>query len=76
MTIKLQQTLPIIQPNMIEPTTLDRHFIKEKLCAGLLCTLYVKSGEQLANILTKRLSSSVFHTALCKLGMRDIFASV
>ena len=34
----------------------------------------MKTGEQLADILTKGVSSSVLYSALCKLGMRNIFA--
>lgn len=36
---------------------------------------YVRTGEQLANVLAKRGSSSVLHTGLCKLDMQDIFVS-
>ena len=53
---------------------IDRHFIKEKLSSGKICTPFVKSGEQLADILTKGLASRSFHFILSKLGMRDIFA--
>jgi hypothetical protein len=40
----------------------------------LICTPYVKTWEQIADILTKEVPNSVLHSALCKLGMRDIFA--
>jgi hypothetical protein len=53
---------------------IDRHFIKEKLREGIICTPYVKTGEQLANILTKGVSGGVLHSSLCKLGMQDIYA--
>jgi hypothetical protein len=49
--------------------------MKEKLREGIICTPYVKTGEQLADILTKRVSSGVLHSALFKLGMQDIYAS-
>jgi hypothetical protein len=58
--------LLIIQFSMIE---IDRHFIKEKLCAGLICTPYVKTMEQLVDVLTKGAFTSVLHSALYKLGM-------
>jgi hypothetical protein len=46
----------------------DRHFIKEKLLLGLICPLYMKIWEQLADILMKGVSNSVLHSALCKRG--------
>jgi hypothetical protein len=58
----------------IEPQ-IDRHFIKEKLQACIICTPYMKTNEHLADILTNGVSSSVLHSVLCKLGMQDIFAS-
>jgi hypothetical protein len=64
-----------VQHDRTKHIEIDRHFIKEKLRAGLICIPYVKSGEQLADILTKGVSNNVLHSALCKLGMRDIFAS-
>jgi hypothetical protein len=35
----------------------------------------VKTGKQLADMLTKGVSSSILHSALFKMGMRDIYAS-
>ena len=44
MTINLQSVLHIIHCNMIELNTeIDRHFIKEKLDSGLICTLCVST---------------------------------
>jgi hypothetical protein len=40
---------------------------------GIICT-YMKAREQIADILTKGVSSSVLHSALCNLGMQNIFA--
>ena len=42
-----------VQHDRTKPIEIDRHFIKEKLCVGLICTSYVKIGVQLADILTK-----------------------
>ena len=42
--------------------------MKEMSLVGLICTLYVKIGEELVNILTKGVFSSVLHSALSKLG--------
>lgn len=65
----------LVQHDRTKHVEIDRHFIKEKLQEGIMCTPYVKIGEQLADILTQGVSSSVFHSALSKLGMRDIYAS-
>ena len=54
---------------------IDRHFIKEKLRKGIICTPYVRTGDQLANILTKGVATNHFHKFLDKLGMREIYAS-
>jgi hypothetical protein len=64
-----------VQHNWTNRIEIDRHFIKEKLCAWLICTPYVKMWERLADILTKGVFSGTLHWALCKLGMWDIFAS-
>jgi hypothetical protein len=52
-----------------------KHFIKEKLRKCIIYTPYVKTREQLADILTNGVSSIVLHSALCKLCMQDIYAS-
>ena len=52
---------------------IDRHFIKEKLSSGTICIPFVKSGDQVADVLTKGIGSRPFHLFLAKLGMRDIF---
>ena len=53
---------------------IDRHFIKEKLDEGMLWINSVKSGDQLADILTKGVNV-VFFVKICnKMGLLDIFA--
>lgn len=64
-----------VQHYRIKHVKIDRHFIKEKVRAGIICTSYVKAGEQLADILTKAVSSSTFHAILSKLGLQDMFVS-
>ena len=71
--------LPLILHNLVQHdrtkhVEIDRHFIKEKLREGLICTPFVKTGDQLADILTKGIASKLFYHILSKLGMRDIFA--
>lgn len=45
----------------------DRHFIKEKLEAGLIKLSFVCSEDQLADVLTKAVNSRLLNEALCKL---------
>ena len=52
---------------------IDRHFIKEKLDSGLICTPYVSTDRQLVDILTKCLSSTKFQVSIFKLGMENIY---
>jgi hypothetical protein len=63
-----------IQHDRTKHVEVDRHFIKEKLTEGLICTSFVRTENQLADILTKGVSSKIFNSALDKLGIRDIYA--
>jgi ATP sulfurylase len=63
-----------VQHDRTKHVEIDRHFFKEKLREGIICTPYVKTGE-LADMLTKGVSGGTLHSALSKLGMRDIYAS-
>ena len=51
----------------------DKHFIKEKLDSGLICTPYVLTKGQTTDILTKGLASTVFQAITSKLGMENIY---
>ena len=62
-----------VQHDRTKHVEIDRHFIKEKLTSGTICTPFVQSGEHFADILTKGVGSKPFHGILGKLGMRDIF---
>lgn len=53
---------------------IDRHFIKEKLDEGVLQVTYVKSVDQLADVLTKGMSFVSFARTCNKMGLIDIFA--
>lgn len=53
---------------------IDCHFIREKLQQGLINTCYLVSSEQLADLLTKSLSSLQHSHLLSKLGMINIFS--
>ncbi|GKD43201.1 BNR/Asp-box repeat family protein, partial [Tanacetum coccineum] len=52
----------------------DRHFIKEKLDQKIIQCPYVKSKEQLVDVLTKAVSTREFHSMIDKLGMLDKIA--
>ncbi|KAE8735933.1 Calcium-dependent lipid-binding family protein isoform 3 [Hibiscus syriacus] len=45
-----------VQHDNTKHVEMDRHFIKEKLDSGLICTPYVSTGDQVADILTKGLT--------------------
>ena len=63
-----------VQHDRTKHIEIDRHFIKEKLDSGLICTPYVPTGGQLADVLTKGLSSANFQTIISKLGMEDTYS--
>ena len=63
-----------VQHDRTKPVEVDRHFIKEKLDAGIVDFPFVKSEDQLADILTKAVSNRSFHSCLDKLGIRNIYA--
>jgi hypothetical protein len=54
----------------------DRHFIREKVDSKVIEISFVRSGDQLADMLTKTVSGKVFTEFLGKLGMIDIYISV
>ena len=63
-----------VQHDRTKNVEVDRHFIKEKLTNGIISVPFVKSEDQLADILTKAVSSRVLYSTLFKLGIRDIYA--
>ena len=63
-----------VQHDRTNHIEIDRHFIREKLESRLICTPYVSTGHQLADVLTKGLSSDVFHDNISKLGMEDLYS--
>ena len=64
-----------VQYDRTKHVEIDSHFIKKKLRESLICTPFVKTRDQLADILTKGIVSRLFYHILSKMGMRDIFAS-
>lgn len=63
-----------VQHDKTKHIEIDRHFIKEKLDGGSLRVSYVKSIDQLADILTKGVSVLSFEDVCSKMGLIDIFA--
>jgi len=52
----------------------DRHFIKEKLETGVINIVYVPTGQQAADILTKGLPRQNFEFLTDKLGLINIYS--
>ena len=52
----------------------DSHFIKQNLEEKIIRFSFVKSEDQLVDILTKAVSSKNFRELLDKLGIKDIYA--
>ncbi|KAI5335663.1 hypothetical protein L3X38_025797 [Prunus dulcis] len=63
-----------IQHDRTKHVEVDRHFIKQKFEAKVFQFPFVKSEDQLADILTKVISSKAFHNSLDQLGIGDIYA--
>ena len=62
-----------VQHDRTKHVEVDRHFIKEKLEAKIIEVPFVKSEDQLADVLTKAVKGRIFHSSLSKLGMEDIY---
>lgn len=60
-----------VQHDRTKHVEIDRHFIKEKLDAGLITLPFVRSEDQLADVLTKAINGRSFSTALSKLNVVD-----
>ncbi|CAL2268804.1 unnamed protein product [Prunus armeniaca] len=63
-----------VQYDRTKHMEVDRHFVKEKLDAEIISFPFISSEYQLADVLTKAVSTTVFLNSLDKLGMHDIFA--
>ena len=53
---------------------IDRHYIKEKVEAGIMTLTYVRSSEQIGDMMTKPLDRPTFERFRSKLGMIDIYS--
>ena len=54
----------------------DRHFVKEKLDEGVIELPFVRSEQQLADILTKAVNTKVFKEVLGKLNIGDAISQL
>ena len=63
-----------VQHDRTKHVEVDRHFIKEKLEAKIIKLPFVKSEDQLADVLTKAVSNRVFYNSFDKLGIENIYA--
>ena len=62
-----------VQHDPTKHVEVDRHFIKQNLETKIICFPFVKSKDQLADILTKAVCSKNFYNSLDKLGIRDLY---
>ena len=62
-----------VQHDKIKHVEINRFFIKEKLESGLLKLSHVATGDQVADCLTKGLSSMDLVRLCDKMGLMDIF---
>nr|KYP33177.1 Copia protein [Cajanus cajan] len=63
-----------MQHNRTKHIEVDKHFIKEKLDSGMICTPYVSTQNQLADILTKGLKCTNFERIISKMGMENTYS--
>ncbi|WMV54823.1 hypothetical protein MTR67_048208 [Solanum verrucosum] len=61
-----------VQHDRTKHIEVDRHFITEKLDRGLICTPFVSTKDQVADVLIKGLPNNVFQDLISELGMEDI----
>ena len=64
----------LVQHDRTKHVEVDRHFIKENLDRKIIQFPFVRSEDQLADILTKAISGRAFYDAIDKLGMINIYA--
>ncbi|KAJ0455580.1 putative RNA-directed DNA polymerase [Helianthus annuus] len=60
-----------VQHDRTKHVEVDRHFIKEKIETGIIELPFVRSQNQLADILTKAVNENIFNHCLNKLSIRN-----
>ena len=63
-----------IQHDRTKHIELDRNYIKDNLDSGQITIPYIKSANQLADIMTHVVAGGPFYASLSKLGTSDIYA--
>ncbi|RVW38219.1 Retrovirus-related Pol polyprotein from transposon TNT 1-94 [Vitis vinifera] len=63
-----------VQHDRTKYVEVDRNFIKQNLEEKIIQLPFVKSEDQLADVLTKAVSTRNFYNSLDKLGIKDIYA--
>ena len=63
-----------IQHNRTKHIELDRNYIKDNLDSGMIKVPYIKSADQLMDMMAHVVTNGPFHASLSKLGMCDIYA--
>ena len=61
-----------VQHDRTKHVEVDRHLVKENIEAKVVEISYVKSEDQLVDILTKAVNSKSFQEVLCKLSIRNL----
>ena len=56
-----------VQHDRTKHVEIDGHFIKEKLDKKIVCLPFVRSKDQLADVLTKAVTFEAFEDAICEL---------
>ena len=63
-----------VQHDRTKHIEIDMNYIKDNLDSGKITIPYIKSVNQLADIITHVVASGLFYASLSKLGMSDIYA--
>ena len=71
-TIKIAHDL--VHYDQTKHVEIDKHFIKEKIESGIICTFYVSTKKQVVDVLTKGLPRQRFKDMVNKLGMINIYS--
>ena len=63
-----------VQHDRTKHVEIDRHFIREKIDHEIVCLPFVKSSDQLADVLTKRHSPNIFLSIMSKMCIQNIYS--